>query len=536
MLENLDRFLAINGYLPHGYCISWSTPLVSTFVVSDSLIFLAYFSMPAALVFFARRRADFPYRWLLWMFAAFIMACGATHLMDVVVLWWPLYGIDALLKAATAVASVVTAVMLWPLIPRALELPSPAQLQRANAELQKEIVERRRAEEALRLAKEAAEEGWLKERLLMAAIVESSQDAIIGEALDGRVTSWNLAAARMFGYSAEEVVGRSLSDVIPADRRDEEATILATIADGAAIRYFETQRSHRDGSRIDVSVSLSPIRDKAGAIVGLSKIVRNIGDRKQAEARIHELNASLERQVAERTAELRGANQELEAFAYAVSHDLRAPLRAMSGFSRILEEDFGPTLAPEAREYLRHIAQASANMGQLIEGLLTLSRVTRGDLRREPVDLSAMAERLRAELCAAEPERRVDWEIEPGMVRSGDGRMLESMLRNLLGNAWKYTAAAAAPRIRAYACHEGAERCICIADNGAGFDMAYAEQLFQPFRRLHRQEEFPGLGIGLATVQRIVHRHGGTIAASAAPGRGATFCFTLPEHDTKEAT
>ncbi len=536
MLANLDRFLAINGYLPHGYCIGWSPPLMATFVVSDMLIFLAYFSMPAGLIYFARRREDFPYRGLLWMFAAFIMACGATHLMDVVVLWWPLYGLDAMIKAVTAAASVLTAVMMWPLIPRALELPSPAQWRRANVELQKEIVERRRAEEALRQAKETAEHGWLRERLLMAAIVESSQDAIIGETLDGIVTSWNRAAARMFGFTAAEMVGRSLRDLIPDDRRGEEETILATSSHGESIRYFETVRVHRDGSRIDVSISTSPIRDQTGAIVGASKIVRDIGDKKQAEAKIQELNAGLERQVAERTAELRGANEELEAFAYAVSHDLRAPLRAMSGFARILEEDYGPKLDPDAREYLQHISQASANMGLLIEGLLTLSRVMRGDLKREAVDLSAMAERICKELADAEPERRVAWEIEPGLVVCGDGRMLESMMQNLIGNAWKYTAGAAAPRLRVYAEWNSAAQRVCIADNGAGFDMAYAQQLFQPFRRLHRQDEFPGLGIGLATVQRIVHRHGGSIEATAAPGQGATFCFTFPDYVAREST
>ncbi len=301
--------------------------------------------------------------------------------MDVVVLWYPLYGLSALTKALTAIVSVASAVMLWPLIPQALRLPSAEQLRHANEELQAEIAERRRVEEALRL----------------------------------------------------------------------------------------------------------------------------------------------------RTAELSAANQELEAFAYAVSHDLRAPLRAMRGFSKILEDEFSAELQPEARECVEHIATAGRNMGELVDGLLVLSRVTRGELKREAVDLSQIAHRVRTELELSEPTRSVTWDIEPGLVMQGDSRMLESVMRNLLENAWKYTSSTAAPVIRVRASTHDNQRFISIEDNGAGFDMAYADQLFQPFRRLHRQDEFPGLGIGLATVLRIIRRHGGTLLADAAPDRGASFRFTLPE-------
>ena len=183
MLDQLERFLAVGGYLPHGYCINWSPPLLTTFVVSDVLIFLAYFSMPAALIYFARQRQDFPYRWLLWMFAAFIMACGSTHLMDAIVLWQPAYGLTALLKAVTAVVSVVTAVVLWPLIPQALKLPSPLQLRHANEELQKEVAERKRIEEALRLAKEAAESANISKSAFLANMsheIRTPLNAIVG--------------------------------------------------------------------------------------------------------------------------------------------------------------------------------------------------------------------------------------------------------------------------------------------------------------------------------------------------------------------
>ena len=289
MFEELSRILAVNGFLPHGYCISWSTPLVLTYVISDLLIFISYFSMPLAIAYFARRRTDFPYRWLLWLFAGFILACGATHLMSAVVLWLPMYRLDALLKAVTAAVSVVTAFILWPLIPHALKLPSPAQLLRVNEQLQGEIAERKRVEEKLKLAKAAAEQGLQQEKMLLAAIVESSEDAIISHDLeDGVVSSWNLGAERIFGYSAEEILGQSINVLIPDGCHDENDVVMAAILRGESVSPFETKRLCKAGRAIDVSIAASPIRDVDGRVVGISKIERNITERKRVERQIIE--------------------------------------------------------------------------------------------------------------------------------------------------------------------------------------------------------------------------------------------------------
>lgn len=249
----------------------------------------------------------------------------------------------------------------------------------------------------------------------------------------------------------------------------------------------------------------------------------------QAKEEIRLLNAELEQRVALRTAELTAANAELESFAYAVSHDLRAPLRAMSGFSQALIEDYGGQLQGEARTYLDQIGVGSRRMGELIDGILALSRVTRGELRRDAVDLSAIAGRILAQLAAETPARKVDWRVEPGLVASGDERMLEAVLRNLLENAWKYSGNREPATIRFFSRNEDGTRRYCVEDDGAGFENAYAGKLFQPFQRLHRQDEFPGLGIGLATAQRIIRRHGGTIDGTGSRDGGARFCFTLPD-------
>ncbi len=325
---------------------------------------------------------------------------------------------------------------------------------------------------------------------------------------------------------------------------------------GSARLLVEEPQTTPEGDTITLLTSKMPLRDAEVEIVGVLGTYIDITERKRAEEQarktlaeldasrrmllsvvedekrarsaLSQLNAELERRVLERTAELSAANQELDSFAYAVSHDLRAPLRAMSGFSLAIIEDYGQSLPDEALDQLAHVRKASLNMGQLIDGLLALSRSSRGELQRDQVDLSAMANRLCEELARTEPSRGMAWHVEAGLTAWGDTRMLEAVMSNLLGNAWKYTAGCAAPSVRVYAELDGGRRCYCVADNGVGFDMRHADRLFRPFQRLHRQEEFPGMGIGLATVQRVVHRHGGVVFATAAVGQGATFRFHLP--------
>jgi signal transduction histidine kinase len=248
----------------------------------------------------------------------------------------------------------------------------------------------------------------------------------------------------------------------------------------------------------------------------------------QAEA-LRASEARLEARVAQRTQELTYANQELESFSYSVSHDLRAPLRAIDGFSQALLEDEGERLSAQGRQLLQRLRAAATRMGQLIDDLLQLSRVGRSEMRRERVDLSALAHHVAEELQRSEPGRDVRFDIAEGLEAQGDARLLRVALENLLGNAWKFTSRCPTARIELFAENREGRPLYTVRDNGVGFNMAYAGKLFSPFQRLHKATDFPGTGIGLATVQRIVHRHGGSIEAEAGPGTGATFRFTLGE-------
>jgi signal transduction histidine kinase len=262
---------------------------------------------------------------------------------------------------------------------------------------------------------------------------------------------------------------------------------------------------------------------------------REVGERRRAEEEVLRLNTELEQRVRERTAQLEYTNGELEAFCYSVSHDLRAPLRSIDGFSQALIEDCSKDLSQDALGYLTRIRAATERMAQLIEDLLNLSRVSRGELSQQDVDVAELAKRVVTDLRHRDPKRNVEVSIWDSMHAHADSRLLRAALENLIGNAWKFTSKAAQPRIEVGALRDGARSTFFVRDNGAGFDMAYSNKLFGAFQRLHSVSEYQGTGIGLATVQRIVHRHGGRIWADAHPGRGAVFFFTLEPGEARGA-
>ncbi len=259
-----------------------------------------------------------------------------------------------------------------------------------------------------------------------------------------------------------------------------------------------------------------------------TSLQQELAVRQRAETEVRRLNDELEQRVAERTAQLEDANKELEAFSYSVSHDLRAPLRSINGFSDILLKDFSGQIDPMGLNFLTKVVQSAHEMNELVESMLKFSHLSRGELRCVRVDLSGLAAAILEQHRQAEPERPVTWEVAPGLSANVDPTLIRNVLDNLLGNAWKYTAKTAHAHIAFGVEQKNGENIYHVRDNGAGFDMKYAGKLFGAFQRLHRADEFPGHGIGLASVQRIIHRHGGRIWAEAAVGQGATFYFTLP--------
>ena len=270
------------------------------------------------------------------------------------------------------------------------------------------------------------------------------------------------------------------------------------------------------------------LKDEQGNVIGALSTARDVTESKRAEEEIQRLNESLEQRIIERTTQLEAANKELEAFSYSVSHDLRAPLRGIDGLSLALLEDSFDQLDHQGKDFLKRIRAASQHMAELIDDLLKLSRVTRSELRRSHVDLSVLSQSISEDLKRGHPERQVEFVIQPGMIAEGDVNLLRIALEQLLRNAWKFTGKHLQARIEVGTIQTGEETALFVRDDGAGFDMTYADHLFGAFQRLHSANEFEGTGIGLATVKRIIHRHGGRVWAEGAVEKGATFYFTLP--------
>lgn len=393
ILDFLSQLFNTEGFPPRWFCGTGWQPFTGWFMITaDLLVFAAYLSIPLLLLFFVSRKKEVVFPKIFWLFAAFIFACGVSHLMDAIMFWWPAYRFNALERFITGLISWATVFALIPVIPQALQLKSPLALE-------KEVEERKKAEEQLRT-----------------------------------------------------------------------------------------------------------------------------------------LNANLEHMVAQRTRDLdekawqlEAANRELEAFSYSVSHDLKSPLRKIEQFSELIQQQSLEQVSDDLRIYLDRISANAGQMRTLIEDLLRFSRVANAELVRETIDLSAMAQQILVDLLESDPNRQVEISVQPGVKCVGDYALVHVVLENLLNNAWKYTSKTK------YACIEFSSRPLegqtayFVKDNGAGFDMRSVDRIFKPFQRLHHVREFPGSGIGLANVQRVVSRHGGRVWACGEVGKGATFAFTLKE-------
>lgn len=605
-------------------------------VLSDVLIALAYFTIPFTLLWFIRKRRDLPFSWMFALFGAFIVACGATHLMEVWNLWHAQYWLAGVVKAITAAASASTAFLLARLMPQALQLPSTSQWIEANQALKKEIQDRKNEEKKFQ------------------NLLEAAPDAIVIVNRAGEIQLVNTQTERLFGYAREEVLGKSVEILVPQRFHGRHETHRTTYSESPSPRAMgarlELHGLRKDNTEFPVEISLSPLetpegtlvsstirdvserkrtaealkaseerlqmaveaaqlgvwdldlitdrafrslrhdqifgyeslqpewgveiaathivpedrerfrssfakafkaddfftecrinradrslrwisargrvyRDLAGQPVRMMGVIADITDRKQAKQELDHHRQELARSVSE----LAAANKELESFSYSVSHDLRAPLRAIDGFSHALLEDSSDRLDDAGKAHLNRIRAGTQRMGLLIDDLLNLSRLSRAQMRRQSVDISSLAVSVADGLRKAQPERQIELRIEDGLKTTADPGLLRIVLENLLSNAWKFTSKRASAHIEFGMSRGNGSPAYFVRDNGAGFDPAYADRLFGPFQRLHAMSEFAGTGIGLATVQRIVHRHGGRIWAESAVDRGATFYFTLSE-------
>jgi PAS domain S-box-containing protein len=343
----------------------------------------------------------------------------------------------------------------------------------------------------------------------------------------GKITYVNDKFCTISKYSREELLGQD-HRIINSGHHSKEfiRNLWTTISEGR-VWHGEIKNKAKDGSFYWVDTTIAPFLNEQGKPRQYVAIRADITERKQAEEEVRKLNKNLEQRVVARTAELAAANKELEAFCYSVSHDLRAPLRGLDGFSQALVEDYGDKLDATGKDLLQRISEASRRMDRLIDDMLNLSRLTRSELHRRPVDLSGVAHEVADELRKRDPQRQVELRIADDLKAEGDPELLRVALENLLGNAWKYTSKLPQAVIEFDRRQTNGSSSFFVRDNGVGFDMQYVGKLFSPFQRLHGRNEFPGTGVGLATVQRIIHRHGGQAWAEAEINKGATFYFTL---------
>lgn len=385
-----------------------------------------------------------------------------------------------------------------------------SELEKANSELKREMKIREKAEKALRVSEEK-----------LRIILDNLPLSVTLASETGDILERNRAGLAMFGFDNIEELQATPFEKTYYDIK-ERNQLWQQIAEGPVYNY-EVRRKRKDGSIFWTSTTIVPYPDDPAR--RRITVIQDITERKGAEEAL-QMQA---RELAMANVELTAVNKELESFSYSVSHDLRAPLRGIDGFSQILLEEYGDKFNGESKDYLLRVRQASQRMGMLIDDLLSLSRVTRSEMSEQVVDMSSQAESIINELRKAQPNRLVDVIIEPGLTVKSDAHLLNIMLVNLLGNAWKFTGKHAKAKIEFGKMNRDGEEVFFVRDDGAGFDMAYVGKLFQPFQRLHGTSEFEGTGIGLATVQRVINRHGGVVWAEGAVEKGAVFYFFLPQ-------
>jgi PAS domain S-box-containing protein len=516
-ISNLFR----SDFLPHGVCYRWSPEVVWLHTVSDSLIALAYYVIPFALLYITRKRTDLVYPWMFWLFGTFILACGTTHLMSVWVIWHPVYRLDGVVKLITAIASVPTAILLIRLAPHVVAIPSPEQLRVANRELHREIEERRAAEEEIRRLN-AQLEKRVNERtreLLetnqrlqeserrVQDILDTAPTLVYMKDLEGRFLFINRKFEQLFRVKREELAGKTDYDIFSSSSADGYRRADQEVMSLQKPLEFEEAAIHDGQRRTYMSVKFPLFRgDRTPyALCGIST---DITDRKQAEQA------------------LRHYNTQLEQFAFVAAHDLQEPLRSVKNYAQLIDSRYSQKLDTDGRQFLGFIISGVERMSMLVSDLQVYAETAnRRDPERSTCDLNEVLQEVSMSLQATITESGAEL-VSAGLpILSANRRQMIQLFQNLIANAIKYRGARA-PRIEIGAIHEAHEWVFHVKDNGIGFEMRYAEQIFGLFKRLHGRQ-VPGTGMGLAICKQIVEQHHGRIWAESNPGAGSTFSFTL---------
>ena len=529
-----------DDFMPHGHCFMWRPEVLWLHVGSDAVIALAYFSIPAALLSLLLKKRNLEYHWVFFLFAAFIFACGMTHAMGIWTMWNATYRLEGVIKFGTGLVSIATAIALWPLIPKVVALPTPAQLRVVNEQLQREIVERQQAEAALLVARDTLEQRvqertaalekanlqlqnemarrqQTEERFHLA--VEAAPNAMVMVDIGGKINLVNARTEEMFGYRREELLGRSVEKLVPKRFRSQHPDHRAHFFSQPQARPMGGDRSlfalHKDGHEFPVEIGLNPIQTANGILV-LSAII-DISERKQAEEALQRAN---------RTLQLK--NVEMEQFVYTVSHDLKSPLVTCKGYVGMLREDLQAGALDEVEDSLDRINRATEHMGQLIEDLLQFSRIGRVKNTVERIDMDQLVaevvDRFRPQL----EERPIRISVEPDLPpMQADREAVFRVFDNLISNAFKYGQGTADTKIQIGSTTVGDEIRFFVKDNGPGIAAEYQKQIFGLFQRLDTTRE--GTGIGLAVVAKTMQVHQGRAWVESAPGQGATFWLAFPQ-------
>jgi two-component system, LuxR family, sensor kinase FixL len=505
----LESVFSTDEFMPHGHCYYWKPSILWLHIVSDALIALAYYSIPAALFYFVRRRRGLKFRGIFILFGLFILACGTTHVISIYTIYKPQYFGEGLFKLFTAIISAATAVVLWPLIPKALAMPTAEEFAKQERDLQ---------EKALRLRFGAEIQEKDKQ---IRTLIDSIPNGIVMVDAKGTIILCNSETEKMFGYNNGELIQRNVRSLIP-DRVLSENSEFAEGFTGKVPRQMGQSRNlfgrKKDGDEIPIEIGLNPVEMADGTYIVASIV--DITERKNIEDRLQRTNAELSRK-----------NSEMEQFVYTVSHDLKSPLVTAASFIGFLKEDLKLNRSPEVDDSLMRIEKANHRMRELIEDLLELSRAGRFELEKEKVLLKDLIDTVIEGHSEEIRKRGLKIEMEVGSTTiEVDASRMQQVFENLLTNALKYASKGSQPLLRIFTEENEENVKICFRDSGPGIDQAYHEKIFGLFQRLQTDEE--GTGVGLSIVSRIIEVHGGTVWVESSVGNGASFWMSLPKKST----